>query len=526
MSPSAILWKAAAMAPNDSGTFAWGRSPIRSPASAPWILAAGACLVSALSSYLVVRYSNGLQLGPAGYSPDPVVAVGLAVLAGCVLRYPALALLAVTAFVYLNLSQVLVRYHQLPSLLQLLIFPVAFVGLNERFAGAGERFRIGVLGFWLVSYNLVLLLSTIGARDPGLANVRYLENTKALMIFFLVFGLVSSLKRARIVVGSLLASGALVAGLGVFQSLTGSFQNEFGGLARIKNAHIYGSVFEPRIAGPLGDPNFFAQVLLLLFPLALYAARSESSPPRKLLVYACGLIVVAACVLTFSRGAALALGAMSVLILFDWKTNPRALALGLAVTVVGFVVLPQDFTRRLETMKQLLPGSEEEIHPDSSFEKRKLWAAVAWKMFLDYPVTGVGTGNYTAHYQEYADEIGFAASGYDDPGESHYSHNLVLEVAAETGLLGLAVFAAAIGTCFWYLRRAHTGFLRLGDKGSAGLARGIEIALIGYMVSTLFLHGYFQRHLYLVLGLVAALYFSSQSRAEIGIDISSTKPNT
>lgn len=496
------------MASEVSGTVPWGRIPNR---SLPWILAAGACLVATLSSYLVVRYGNGLELGPAGSFPDPIVGVGLAVFAACLLRYPALALFSVTAFVYLNLSQVLVRYHHLPSILQLLIFPITFVALNERFARTGERFRIGALGFWLVSYNLVLLLCTIGARDPSLAYARYLESTKALMIFFLVFGLVSSLKHARIAVWGLLVSGALVSGLGVFQSLTGSFQNEFGGLARIKNAHIYGSVFEPRIAGPLGDPNFFAQVLLLLVPLALYVARNESSPPRKLLVYACGLLAVAACVLTFSRGAALALGVMSVLILFDFKTSPRAVALGLAVTVAGFVILPEDFTRRLETIKQLLPGSEEVFHPDSSFERRKLFTAVAWTMFLDHPATGVGPGNYTAHYGEYADEIGFAAREYDDPSEPRYAHNLALEVAAETGLLGLAMFSATIGTCFWYLRRAHADFRRLGDRGSAGLAKGLEIALIGYMVSTLFLHGYFQRHLYLVLGLVAALYFSSQS---------------
>jgi O-antigen ligase len=467
---------------------------------------------------LAVRYGNRLELGPLGSFPDPLVAVGMAVLAACFLRYPALALFAVTTFVYLNLSQVLVRCHHLPSILQLLIFPVAFITFNERFARDGTRFRIGAFGFWLVSYNLVLLLSTFGAREPTLAYARYIENTKALMIFFLIFGLVSSPKRARIVVGGLLASAAMVGGLGVFQTLTGSFHNDFGGLARIKNAHIYGSVFEPRIAGPLGDPNFFAQVLLLVVPLALYFARSESSTSRRLVVYVCGLIAVAACVLTFSRGAALAIAIMSVLILFDLKTSPRALALGLAVMFFGFVVLPEDFTRRLETIQQLLPGSEEQSHPDSSFERRKLFTTVAWTMFLDHPVSGVGPGNYTAHYREYADEIGFAASEYDDPSEPRYAHNLALEVAAETGLLGLGILSAAIGTCFWYLRRARAGFRRLGDRGSADLAKGLEIALIGYMVSTLFLHGYFQRPLYLVLGLVAALYFSSQSRAEIGFE--------
>jgi hypothetical protein len=40
----------------------------------------------------------------------------------------------------------------------------------------------------------------------------------------------------------------------------------------------------------------------------------------------------------------------------------------------------------------------------------------------------------------------------------------------------------------------------------ASLATGVQLALIGYLVSSLFLHGHFPRYLWLLFGFCAALY--------------------
>jgi O-antigen ligase len=145
------------------------------------------------------------------------------------------------------------------------------------------------------------------------------------------------------------------------------------------------------------------------------------------------------------------------------------------------------------------------IDPDSSFAERKLYALTAWAMFLDHPLLGVGAGNYTVHFDRYADAVGFSARDYEQPGEVHYPHNLYLEIAAETGLVGLALFAGAIVAAFAALRRAHSTLLARGDVASADLARAFEIALVGYLVSSVFLHGHFQRYLWLLFGFAAAL---------------------
>lgn len=471
---------------------------------------------AALAGYLMPRSEGLLRLEASGSILEVAAVAAMIVAAAAVLRYPGVGLSALAVFVYLNLSQALVRYHQLPSLLQLLSFPLALAALSEAVGSSRRKSAATTLTLWLVLYHVVLLCSTVVATDRVLADERFIESSKGLVIYFLVVGLASSAERIYRAIAAMLAAGVLMGGLGVFQALTGSFGNEFGGLARIKDAQIYGDVFEPRIAGALGDPNFFAQVLVLLFPMALYAAWSESRWRGKVPAYAAAAMIAAACVLTYSRGAALALGVVIVLILVERKVRVQTVVASAVLLAAGLLVAPQDFTRRLATIEELVPGATDVVDPDSSFEERKLMTMAAWSMFVDHPIAGVGAGNYTVHFQKYADDVGSAARQYGDPSGKHYPHNLGLEIAAETGFLGLFAFFGVVVTCFLYLSRARRAFERARDPSTAAMAQAISIALVGYFVAALFLHGHFQRYLWLVFGLVAALQRAAPDPEERG----------
>src|SRR6266498_250977 len=314
------------------------------------------------------------------------------------------------------------------------------------------------LSLWLAAYGLVLWLSTTWARDTTLGDERVLAIAKAFVIYALVMLLASSRERVRQGAWTLVLAALVVGGLGLFQALAGTYDQTFGGLARVEHAHIYGEVFEPRIAGPVGDPNFFAQ---LLIP----------------------------------------------------GVSPRRFAVGAAALAVLLLLLPSDFPRRLTTFRQFAPGSGGVLRLDSSFEQRRILATTAWRMFLDHPLTGVGAGNYTLLYRPYTEETGSVVLEHEEFDAPHYPHNLYLEVAAETGLPGLIAFAGALVTCFLYLRRARVRFRRALDKSSASLATAFQLALIGYLVSSLFLHGHFPRHLWLLFGFCGALYRLAPARA-------------
>lgn len=474
---------------------------------AAWLFLAVALAAAVLVGRVVAHEAELLHL-PMRVSLEGAAAlIVLVSLCAALLRHAEVGVVLLVGFVYLNLSQVLVRFHGLPSLLQLMVLPllIAVVARQEN-AAQMRRALLSPLSVLLAAYVVLLGLSGVLAQNTELADERFFDSLKALVLCGLVASLLSNRSRIRAACWTLIGCGSLLAGLTIYQASMGIKNDAFGGLARVKLAHIYGRVFETRLAGPLGDPNFFAQILLILVPIALFMAWSSRSLRLRILAYTAAGLVTAATLLTYSRGGALALACVIGLSILGRGVSWRRMLVGaLAGVLLLSVVTPGGFTRRLQTLSELLPGGEV-LHPDSSLEKRKLLAQVAWRLLLDHPLVGVGAGNYSVYYNEYADEVGSVAREYVDPDVLHFPHNLYLEVGAETGLVGLAVFAAILVAAVGQLRFARSAFLEAGDRGTAYLARAIEIGIVGYLVSSIFLHGDFQRYLWLWFAFSTALY--------------------
>ncbi|MDX1584111.1 MAG: O-antigen ligase family protein, partial [Thermoanaerobaculia bacterium] len=273
-------------------------------------------------------------------------------------------------------------------------------------------------------------------------------------------------------------------------------------LARIKEAHIYGRVFQPRIAGPIGDPNFFAQILLIAFPPAvIVGAQASSKRIRALWLVAAGIILITLG-LTYSRGAMVALVVVGLMLLKALHIHWRTTAAVIALLIVTLVLLPPTVTKRFLTIEQILPTGDEPLRPDSSFQERKLLMQVAWIMFGANPALGVGAGNYTTRYDDYVDLTGSAARQYAEAEEDHYPHNLYLEVAAEGGLLGIVAFGAVILAAWTALARTRR---RSGDPLLRSSATAFQISLAGFLVTGIFLHLAFPRYLFLVFAFAASL---------------------
>lgn len=439
------------------------------------------------------------------------IALAILLLLGVILlRCPTLALISLILFIFLNLSQLLVRFHSLPSFLQFMVLPLAATAGIHRDRNTGIACLGNGLTVSLFGYTLLVFSSTIVASDQLVADQRCLELSKALILHCLVVVLIKGQKELKTAIWTLFGAASLLAGLGVWQALTGRYHHEWGGLARVKYAQIYDTVFEPRIAGPLGDPNFFAQILLLALPVGLFAALRGHGPLRRIVICGASMLLGAGIVFSYSRGGALSLGVILVLWAVARRPDRNKLFLGITVLIVLVLFLPGTFTRRLTTIPEILPGSEGVIHPDSSFEKRKLLARAGWRIFREHFVLGVGTGNFTTYFDEYADEVGSAARDYDDPEQLHYPHNLYLEIGTETGVLGLVAFGIVLAFAFVQLAGARRRLIQAGDHEIADLGRSLQVSCIGYLVSSTFLHVQYPRYLFLILALVAAFWTVSK----------------
>jgi O-antigen ligase len=98
-------------------------------------------------------------------------------------------------------------------------------------------------------------------------------------------------------------------------------------------------------------------------------------------------------------------------------------------------------------------------------ERMAHWQA-ALEMFADSPWLGVGFGNYTVAYPRYA------LPHWDDP--LGHAHNYLLNVAAESGVIGASAYVLLWGAAFWQGWRAV--------RGARGLSRPLAAGLLGMLV--------------------------------------------
>jgi O-antigen ligase len=120
-------------------------------------------------------------------------------------------------------------------------------------------------------------------------------------------------------------------------------------------------------------------------------------------------------------------------------------AFGIAVvSILGLNLIPAVSLQRFTVLV-------DQTGVDTSSQARLMVMQVAWELFTTSPLFGRGTGSVSA----------FGAGR-----ELSYPHNVLLELAAETGLVGLGLYLALVGLVLWRLisrvnRRAKHGPLWL-----------------------------------------------------------------
>lgn len=491
------------------------RTPWRSRPTAVWGLSAAAVVLATVAGAAGALFPGAFHVEPSAL--HGVLLVGYVLAGALIVRRPVVGLVALVGVVYLHLSDVLVRFHGLPSVLQLLAIPLLLAVLVEWREEIAEGLSPWTMTVALAAYVFAFALSTLVAEDTALADGRTLAAAEGFVLYVLVLLLASSAERVRAGAWVLVCGGNVLGGIALFQVVAGEYGTVLGGLGQVKMGQLYGTVMEPRIAGPVGDPNFFAQVLVIVVPLALVLAWKERSRWLRLAALGAAAVAAGGVVSTFSRGGALALGTVVVLSLFAARPSRRRMVVGAALVLGGLLLMPGDVMRRMETLTQLLPGGQQAVELDPSFQNRILQARVAGRMFVDHPLLGVGAGNYTVHFSDYAAAIGSPAPEYHWVDRPHFPHNLYLGLAAQTGFPGLVAFGAAMLITFGYLSRAGRAFFGAGRELFGGLASGFQIALLGFLVSSLFLHGHYQQYLWILLGLSAALAREAPGASALGV---------
>lgn len=184
-----------------------------------------------------------------------------------------------------------------------------------------------------------------------------------------------------------------------------------------------------RVTSIFSNPNILAVYLVLYFPFSLWAAFLPQNKGRMRVFYTLVSAFCALCILlTWSRGAWLALFLELFLFLLLCSSKTRRLLFFSPLLLLAVPFLPNNFRARLFSIGDL---------GESSIRYRLLTWQGSLKMLAAHPFgIGVGERAWRAIYPH------FAVSGTKTV---MHAHNLFLEVWAELGAVGLAVFLLLVG---------------------------------------------------------------------------------
>jgi putative inorganic carbon (hco3(-)) transporter len=325
---------------------------------------------------------------------------------------------------------------------------------------------VGDPAFWLIGgLALWIPISVANAENRGAGMIEATRYFSFFALFFLVVQVVDRrADRAHFLAGIAVAAAAIatVPGLWAFFTLSGSYRAE----------------------GPLADANDYGFVLATTLPLGLFAAAWASTRARRVSAGVASILIATTALATISRGALVSLVAM-----FVWATLTHRIRLRWAVAALGTVaaIVGCVFLIAPRTIEIAVGGKGKVASAD--INDRLVYWDVALQEFRMAPIIGVGPGNYQVRFTQFRLPVD-PASGC----QGHTSvpcvtagvtttHNAYLNVLADLGIPGIALFVGLIATTFFRICRPPAGTARERDFAHA-VAAGMVAAMVGCLFLT------------------------------------------
>ena len=436
-----------------------------------------------------------------------VAIVGLMVFVGAVVSVE-FGLIILVVLAYTRLSDIAV--HRFDAFSVAKLFIPLLIGailirwvLNSDSPRGWERTAI-LLGV----YGVVGFGSLLYAPDLSRVWSAIIVYAKDAIIALVIVVLLHSPKTFKKVVWALLFVGIFLGTLSIIQYTTKNYSNDYWGFANATIQSIVGESNDYRSAGPIGDPNYYAQIMVVLVPMALERFLHE----RRIILRGFALWALIATVfavfLTYSRGGFLAMGVAIVAFLFLYPPRVTLIPIAIVFVLILVALAPPSYFDRILSLNQLFNPSGTLMVSDPALRGRASENLAALEMLKAHPLFGVGLSNFSLLFNQYSKAAGLALVATE-----RAAHNLYLEVVAETGLVGLTAFLVLLANCINLLIIAWRTFNKTKFREYARLTAGFAVGFLGYLVAAFFIHAAFPRYFYLLVGI--ALSFESIVRTHL-----------
>lgn len=357
--------------------------------------------------------------------------------------------------------------------------------------------------------GVAVVSALANATPPRVAALGIVMTVDAVAVYFLARMVPATERHVWIAIGTIVGVALVASVIGILQVLLhpdlfgfSSFAGRFGEGGRITSF--------------LGNPNMVAAVIGFTLPFPLFATRKLPASRDRWVAFAVTVVFALALLLTFSRGAWLAvgLGVIVSVLLLDWRallTLIVALLIGWLVTIV----MPRNLLVAQADLPLYFPedGAPSIIDStldrlDEVYERRDLrmrFIREGLPVVADNPILGVGPGRY-----------GGAASAiiespvYGDYGTGLYGfrtvHNFWLHLYGEVGAIGGAVFVMAIlGIWIRLVKNARAAVDSHRFVILAGAATAVSVVTVNNMTEMIFEGNFPGFVVWLIFGLASTL---------------------
>jgi O-antigen ligase len=286
--------------------------------------------------------------------------------------------------------------------------------------------------------------------------LNYLVN----IIFFIIFIYeVNSLKRLK--------------GLIFIAFLSGLIYSFFGYLF---GSSVYGRF---KIYGAMFDPNDIAYVLISLVPFSIYYLQFKKQTIIKILAVLSVCASTAVILLTGSRGGLVASLVVLTIIFFTKAIRIKLIykvTFFLLVCGVGYFIGERINVERYMTIVNL----ESDYNVESEFGRMQIWER-AISFTIEYPLTGVGV-------QCFPMALGYSRTELGLIPKWQAAHNAFLQISAETGLVGSALFVfLTIKSLISFFRISKIKAFSNSSREIKVLSGLMLLAFIGHITAAFFL---------------------------------------
>lgn len=309
--------------------------------------------------------------------------------------------------------------------------------------------------FLLLVFLLWVTLSCAWALEPDRAFRKTSFLLNFLPLYFVICGQTKNILIRDKLLKTIFLSALLAAGFGLLQftlqfiiGLTATLKLFAGTISPFFLGQTFGKMVAEfpswlvnvggqtimRAFGSFPDPHLFSLYLNLCLPLGIYLFNITK---RKIYLWACFVIFVAS-LLSFARAAYLSFifaGLFWFLFSNVWTLVQKkpALLISGGFFILALLTTSNPISTRLWDSFNLQEGSNS--------GRLEMWYQ-AWQTTLNFPLQGVGIGNFSRYIQPDAN--------YRVP---IYAHNLFLDFSAETGFPGaIALCLLLVSPIFFFLR--------------------------------------------------------------------------